>query len=89
MHEYPESGGTPASDAGFEPPSRGRTRWIIVAIVAMCAIIFVAQNRDKVTIHFLFIEVSARVWIGFVICLVLGALLGALITRWWRRRQLQ
>ena len=53
------------------------------------AVVFVLQNSEKVTIHFLFIEVSARVWVGFVICLALGALLGALIGRWWRRRQLQ
>ena len=60
---------------------------IIFAIVAVASLIFIAQNREKVTIHFLFIDVTARVWIGFVICLVAGALLGTLLGRWWRKRQ--
>ena len=89
MQEHAETGGGPGSGTAFSEQKRVPGRLIIFAIVAICAIIFVAQNRDKVTIHFLFIDVSARVWIGFVICLALGALLGAFLTRWWRRRQLR
>ncbi|HET9547048.1 MAG TPA: lipopolysaccharide assembly protein LapA domain-containing protein [Desertimonas sp.] len=85
MHEQAENGGPDVkiSEQG------SMARWIIIGIAAICAVVFVLQNSEKVTIHFLFIEVSARVWVGFVICLALGALLGALIGRWWRRRQLQ
>ncbi len=87
MHEQADIGTGPAPQAG--QPKGYQTRLIIFGVVALASIIFIAQNREKVTIHFLFIEVSARVWIGFLICLALGALLGALIGRWWRRRQLQ
>ena len=89
MHDQADTGDTLGSNTGIEPPGSSRTRWILFGIVAICAIIFVVQNSEKVTIHFLFIDVSARVWVGFVICLALGALLGALIGRWWRRRKLQ
>jgi uncharacterized integral membrane protein len=84
MHEQADIGGPgPPVDQ-----SKGvQTRLIIFGLAALAAIIFIAQNREEVTIHFLFIDVSSRVWIGFLICLALGALLGALIGRWWRRRQ--
>ncbi len=87
MHEQADIGAGQGPDVA--QPKGYQTRLIIVGIVAIASIIFVAQNREEVTIHFLFIDVTARVWIGFVICLALGALLGALVGRWWRRRQLQ
>lgn len=85
MHDQADIGGP---DVTISEPSN-RARWIIFGVVAICAVVFVLQNRERVTIHFLFIDVSARVWVGFVICLALGALLGALIGRWWRRRKTQ
>jgi uncharacterized integral membrane protein len=87
MQEQADIGGKPGVDAEAGGPSN-QARWIIFGIAAICAVIFVVQNSEKVTIHFLFIDVSARVWVGFVICLALGALLGALIGRWWRRRKM-
>ncbi len=85
MHEQGDVDAAGGPD-GTGRPQGFQARLIIFGVVALCAIIFIAQNREEVTIHFLFIDVSARVWIGFVICLALGALLGALIGRWWRRR---
>jgi uncharacterized integral membrane protein len=87
MHEQADIGAGPGPQAG--QPKGYQTRLIIFGLAALAAIIFIAQNRDRVTIHFLFFDVSSRVWVGFVICLALGALLGALIGRWWRRRQVQ
>jgi uncharacterized integral membrane protein len=87
MHEQTDI--TAGQGPQASQPKGYQTRLIIFGVVLLAAIIFIAQNREKVTIHFLFIEVSARVWIGFLICLALGALLGALIGRWWRKRQLQ
>ena len=60
MHEQAENGGPDVriSEQG------GSARWIIIGIAAICAVVFVLQNSEKVTIHFLFIEVSARVWVG-------------------------
>jgi uncharacterized integral membrane protein len=87
MHDQADIGAGQGPDVA---QSKGfQTRLIIFGVAALAAIIFVAQNREEVTIHFLFIDVTARVWIGFVICLALGALLGALVGRWWRRRQTQ
>jgi uncharacterized integral membrane protein len=87
MHEQADIGAGPGQPAG--QPKGYQTRLIIFGLAALAAVIFIAQNRDRVTIHFLFFDVSSRVWVGFLICLALGALLGALIGRWWRRRQLQ
>jgi uncharacterized integral membrane protein len=87
MHEQTDISAGQGPPAG--QPRSYQSRLILFGIIAVASIIFIAQNREEVTIHFLFIDVSSRVWIGFLICLALGALLGALITRWWRRRQEQ
>lgn len=50
---------------------------IVVAVLALIyAVIFILLNRGKVRVHFLFFTVSTHLWVGFVVCLVLGALLG-------------
>jgi uncharacterized integral membrane protein len=53
--------------------------WVRIGVAAAAliyAVIFILLNRDKVRVHFLFFTVATRLWVGFVVCLVLGALLG-------------
>jgi uncharacterized integral membrane protein len=53
--------------------------WVRITVAALAliyAVIFIFLNRDKVRVHFFFFSVSTRLWVGFVVCLVLGALLG-------------
>jgi uncharacterized integral membrane protein len=88
MHDQVDSG--PSGQYGeVSEPRTNTTKLIIFLVAAVAAIVFIAQNRDKVTLHFLFFDISSRVWVGFVISLALGALLGALIGRWWKRRKLR
>jgi uncharacterized integral membrane protein len=89
MHEQSDSDVRPNAGITAGETKGVPNRVILFAIVALAAIVFIAQNREEVTIHFLFFDISSRVWVGFVISLVLGALLGALLGRWWKRRQLR
>ncbi len=57
-----------------------------VAVVALIyGVIFIFLNRPKVRVHFLFFTVSTHLWVGFVVCLVLGALLGQALGLYRRR----
>jgi lipopolysaccharide assembly protein A len=77
---------------GSRPAGRSRLREmvsgrLIIAVVALVlAVVFVVQNTQRVRIHFVFFTVSSRLWIGFIVCLVLGALLGQVLGLLRRRR---
>ena len=51
-------------------------RILLAAAGAIYAIVFIALNRTRVRIHFVFFTVSSRLWVGLLVCLALGALLG-------------
>lgn len=86
--------GVPDSTGSSGPPESGRrlggrrlTQLILAAVVLIYAIIFVALNRDKVKIHFLFFTVTSRLWVGFLVCVALGALVGEIVGVYVRRRR--
>ncbi len=58
---------------------------ILLVIVAAVTAIFIAQNRERTDIEFLFFDFNSRVWTAIVISLLLGVLLDRLILMWWRR----
>jgi len=53
--------------------------------VAVLAIVFVFQNRERHQIDFLFFEFNTRTWTGLAAAVVLGVVLDRLFTSWWRR----
>jgi uncharacterized integral membrane protein len=61
------------------------TRVIVGAVALIYGIIFIALNRGRVRIHFLFFTVNSRVWVGFLVCLALGALLGRALAMYRQR----
>ena len=75
--------------------SRSARRWndprtvrIIVAAVALIyGVIFIALNRGKVQIHFLFFTVTSRLWVGLLVSLILGAILGQALGGSYRKRR--
>ncbi|BBZ33072.1 LapA family protein [Mycolicibacterium confluentis] len=70
-------------------PTGGRVRrfalryWVALILLVLAAV-FIAQNRDPVGIHILWITVSAPMWLFFTVLLVVGILVGLLLRR--RRR---
>lgn len=58
---------------------------ILLIVVAIATAVFIAQNRERTKIEFLFFDFNARVWTAIVIALLLGVLLDRLILMWWRR----
>ena len=80
------------STAGSQPPRsdqvlrrRRITRLILAAIVLIYAVVFIVLNRGKVKIHFVFVTVTSRLWVGFLVCLALGMVLGLAIGAYRRR----
>jgi uncharacterized integral membrane protein len=60
---------------------------IIGLIILGLTIAFIVMNNQKVRIHFVFFTVTAHLWIGFLVSVILGALLGQLFALWRRSRR--
>jgi uncharacterized integral membrane protein len=80
----------PIADHGETRGAQGRridARLVVAAVAAVCAVIFVVQNSDRIRLRFLFIDVTTRLWVGLVLSLLLGALLGQAFGALRRRRR--
>jgi uncharacterized integral membrane protein len=62
-------------------------RIVVAAVALIYGVIFIALNRDKVRIHFLFFTVTSRLWVGLLVCLILGAVLGQALGGSYRKRR--
>ncbi|NLU84688.1 lipopolysaccharide assembly protein LapA domain-containing protein [Rhodococcus sp. HNM0569] len=60
-------------------------QWVAL-VVTVLALVFVLQNRDRVTIHLLQIEVGSPMWLVLLVMFVAGWLAGVLV-RWRRGRR--
>ena len=56
-------------------------------VVALAAIDFVAQNRQDLTIHFLFFTISSKVWTALLVTSVLAIVAAELVGRHLRRQR--
>ncbi len=80
----------PIADHDETRGAQGRridARLVVAAVAAVCAVIFVVQNSDRIRLRFLFIDVTTRLWVGLVLSLLLGALLGQAFGALRRRRR--
>jgi uncharacterized integral membrane protein len=79
----PTASSQPRSGRGL----RGRrlTRLILSAIVLIYAVVFIVLNRGKVKIHFVGFTVTSRLWVGFLVCIGLGMVLGLAIGAYRRK----
>jgi uncharacterized integral membrane protein len=72
------------------PARRGPVRrfalryWVALLLLALAAT-FIAQNRDRVNIHILWITVAAPMWFVLTSLIAVGMLVGLLLHR--RRRR--
>ena len=58
----------------------------MAAVAGACAVVFASQNSQRVRMEFLFFDVTTRLWVGFVVSVLLGALLGQAVGAVRRRR---
>ena len=69
-------------------PGTGRrwTIWLVIAAVVLALIAsFVTQNYETVEVRLLFWSVNVRLAWAVILALLIGALLGWLLPRRWRR----
>jgi lipopolysaccharide assembly protein A len=83
----PESSDVPLEETSDGPDRRLITRLVVAAVVVILAILFVVQNSDRVQTTFVFFDVTTRLWVGLVVALLLGALLGQAVEALWARRK--
>jgi uncharacterized integral membrane protein len=60
-------------------------RIAIAALALLYGILFIVLNRGKVRVHFVFFTVTTRLWVGLLVCGILGLLLGQAIGAYQRR----
>jgi uncharacterized integral membrane protein len=83
----PESSDVPLEESSDGADRRLITRLLVAVAVVVLAILFVVQNNDRVEMSFVFFTVTTRLWVGLVVALVLGALLGQAAEALWERRK--
>lgn len=86
----PSHGDAPGATGREGADRRQLTRLVVAGVALLVGVIFVVQNSDRVEMTFLVFEVTARLWVGLLFALLLGAVLGqAVEAAWnrWRRRR--
>jgi putative membrane protein len=58
-----------------------RPRQVLALLLTVLAVVFIAQNRDRVQVSLFTIDVSAPVWLLLVVMTVIGIVLGLLLGR--------
>jgi uncharacterized integral membrane protein len=61
------------------------TRLAVGAVALIYAIVFIVLNTSKVRIHFVFFTVTTHLWVGMLVCLAIGALLGQALGSYRKR----
>jgi uncharacterized integral membrane protein len=56
-----------------------RPAFVAAAVLAVISVVFIAQNRDRVSIHLFTATVSAPLWLLLTITVLVGAAVGALL----------
>jgi uncharacterized integral membrane protein len=83
----PDRSDVPLEESSDGPDLRLIARLLVAVAAVVLAIVFVAQNGDRVETSFVFFDVTTRVWVGLLVALVLGALLGQAAEAMWERRK--
>jgi uncharacterized integral membrane protein len=83
----PESSDVPLEESSDGHDRRLIMRLLVAAAVVVLAVLFVVQNNDRVGMSFVFFTVTTRLWVGLLVALVLGALLGQAAEALWARRK--
>ncbi len=60
-------------------------RIVIGLIILVYVILFIVLNSTSVKIDFVFFSVRSQLWVGFLVCLVLGGVLGGAFSAYRKR----
>jgi uncharacterized integral membrane protein len=82
-----DGGQAPLHEDGDRADVRRAGRLAVLGLVVVIAAVVIAQNNDRVELRFLVVEASTRVWVGMLVTLLLGAVLGQAAEVLWRRRR--
>ena len=77
----------PGDEARHGVDRRRAVRFGVAGVAVLVAVLFMAQNNERVELNFLAFDVSTRLWVGLFVTLVLGALLGQAAEALWDRRK--
>jgi uncharacterized integral membrane protein len=66
---------------------RRAVRLLVAGIAIVVAVLFMAQNNQRVELEFLMFSIGTRLWVGMLVTLLLGALLGQAVEALWARRK--
>jgi uncharacterized integral membrane protein len=66
---------------------RRAVRLLVAGVSIVLAVLFMAQNNQQVELEFLVFSVSTPLWVGMLVTLLLGALLGQAVAMLWARRK--
>jgi uncharacterized integral membrane protein len=55
----------------------------VALVLALAVVVFIAQNREEVSVHLLWATLSAPQWLLLSLTALIGAAVGALLR--WRR----
>jgi uncharacterized integral membrane protein len=67
--------------------TRRAVRLLVAGIAIVLAVLFMAQNNQRVELEFLIFSIGTRLWVGMLVTLLLGALLGQAAEMLWARRK--
>jgi uncharacterized integral membrane protein len=81
-------GNDPFADESREGLDKRRAvRLLVAGIAIVVAVLFMAQNNQRVELEFLMFSIGTRLWVGMLVTLLLGALLGQAVEALWARRK--
>jgi uncharacterized integral membrane protein len=69
----------PSTRSKRAPGNWNKKTWariVIGVLVVVYVILFIVLNSTTVKIDFVFFSVRSQLWVGFLVCLVLGGVLG-------------
>lgn len=67
--------------------NRRAVRLLVAGLAVVAAVVFMAQNNEDVELNFLVFDVTTRLWVGLLVTLLLGAILGQGVEALWDRRR--
>jgi uncharacterized integral membrane protein len=63
------------------------SRLIVVGVALVVALVFIFQNSERVETTFLVFNVTTRLWVGLLVAVLVGAILGQAAQAAWNRRR--